>query len=229
MSGRGRLTVLGAAALAASTLVGCGSGTESADRATVLRQVVQGFIAQRTAGPPDTVGPEQIQAAVAGTEDPLLYARFSATGNSAIMIGIEDNGPYTTFATGARQTITLHDGYMTATRGMGGDLMSVDIEAVRALISGRRAGQATRIMRFLNAEDATYEVVLDCSVTPGETRRVEVGAIVTTATEVTESCTGRRGRQFTNTYMIDPEGRAVASSQWGSDQLSQVDLSVLRF
>ncbi|MFP4237807.1 YjbF family lipoprotein [Rhodosalinus sp.] len=229
MSGGRKLAVLGAAALVALTLGGCGSGTESADRAKAFQRVLQGVIEQRTGGPPPTVGPEQISAAVRETDQPLLYARFSVTGNSAIMIGIEDNGPYTTFATGARQTITLRDGFLTATRGMGGDLMSVDIDAVRALISARRAGQATRIMRFLNAEDATYEVVLDCRVTPGETRRVEVGAIATTATEVTESCTGRRGRQFTNTYMIDPDGRAVVSSQWGSDLLAQVDLRVLRF
>lgn len=229
MSGQRRLTLLGAATLGALTLVGCGSGTDSADRTTALRQVAQGVLTRQTDAPPEGIGPAQIKAAVEGTEDPLIYARFSATGNSVIMIGIAENGAYSTYATGARQTITLRDGFLTGTRGLGGDLMSSEIDAVKALISARRAGSATRTMRFLNAEDVTYEVVLDCRITPGETRHVAVGATATNATEVTESCTGRRGRAFTNSYMIDAQGRAVTSTQWGSDLLSQVELSVLRF
>lgn len=229
MSRRRRLACLGAVAFAALTLSGCGTGTDSADRATVLRQIAQGLFETQAGVSASTVGPEQIQAALQGTEEPLLYARFSVTGNSVIMIGIEDNGRYRTYATGARQTITLRDGFLTATRGMGGDLMSADIDKVQALISARRAGRATRIMRFLNAEDITYEVVLDCRVTPGETRTLAAGTSAARATEVTESCKDRRGRQFTNTYTIDAQGRAIASTQWGGDALSAVDLRILRF
>lgn len=222
---------LGAAALAAAMLGGCGSGTQSADRAEALRQLAQGVAQQRGGTGPATqeIGPAELQAAVDDTVEPLLFARFSVTGAPAIMIGIEENGPYTTFATQARQTVTLREGFLTATRGLGGDLMSSDIAGVRALVSARRAGDAQRVMRFLNAADVTYEVVFECRVTPGEAQQVRVGTREVTATPVTETCTGRRGREIENTYMVDAEGRAVASSQWGGDMIETVDLGVLRF
>jgi hypothetical protein len=229
MNARRKLGLAVTSALAAFALAACGSGTDSADRATVLKELARNVLAQQTAQPQQPVGPAQVQAALEGSEGPLIYARFAETGSTVIMIGIEDNGPYTTYATQARQTITLRDGFLTASRGMGGDLMSVDIAGVRALIAARQAGRAKRVMRFLNAEDVTYEVVFDCRIVPGETRRVEVGAIATRATEVREDCTGRRGREITNTYMVDPQGRAVASRQWTGDQIGYTELRVLRF
>ena len=220
-----------AAVLAAATLAACGSGP-GADRATALREIAPCAVAQRTGGAaarPAEIGPAERAAALEATTRPLLYTRFSATGAPAILIGIEESGPATTFATRARQTIALRDGVLIATRGLGGDLMSSDVAAVQALIAARRAGAAQRVMRFLNAADEVRALAFDCRVTPGAAQRVTVGGRARTATLVVESCTGRDGREIVNTYMIDSAGRAVASRQWAGDLIGHVTLRVLRF
>lgn len=149
------------------------------------------------------------------------------TQTSALLLRIESSRGYETFGSADRRTITMNGGLLTATRGLGGDLMSTDLSQVGPLIKSRRAGQGTRTIYVLDGEDRTLAIPLACSVSPGGTVPVKAGALNTTARQVTETCTGD-ALKVTNIYLIDGKGRAVSSKQWAGPYIGYVLMQTLR-
>lgn len=204
-----------AAALALG-LAGCSSDSVGGNQtATVLREIVSTVTG---AGKDEGDGggaprEQQIAQAVAAAEDPLALATRVDNGAWSFLIEIERNGPYHTYASPNRQTVIFRDGVVTGTRGLGGDLMSSDIGESLALIHARRAGTATRVMRFLDGENHTYAFTFSCDIAVGDTRELTSGAISTQVRQVTETC--RDGeREISNIYMVASDGMVLASSQW---------------
>ena len=123
------------------------------------------------------------------------------------------NGNYTTYGTPDRRSITLRDGLLAATRGLGQDLMSADLDQVQALIAAPGSGTATRVNRYLDGENLTAPIAFNCTLTAGAKTHLQSGEIDTDVTQVTESCTSA-SNSFENTYLVSPEGRVVQSRQW---------------
>ena len=209
------------------SLAGCGNRP---DQGVFLKSIRSGALKKTTQG--STASPEQVvaevQASLAGTSAPVALVILEGRSATAILTRIEQNGVYETWATPDRRTITLRGDVVTATRGLGNDLMSASLGDSIALISGRKEGSTTRIMRFLDGQNHTVELVLNCRYTRGGGKRVTAGELINVATtEMTETCFSGE-QSITNTYLVDGRGRFVQSRQWLSATSGHVLIQMLR-
>ncbi|MDU8929615.1 YjbF family lipoprotein [Alisedimentitalea sp. MJ-SS2] len=212
MSVKRGLTALAAIAGVAG-LSGCGNKTDENLFLKSLTQRVKGETVQ--AGP---MSPEQaaagIQAALANTDLPVAFVAMPDREANAVMVHIETNGAYKTWGGGGRRSITMAGGMITATRGLGNDIMSSSVGEIASLIQARKAGSGQHVLRHLNGENQTVETVADCQVTRGGRKKVTNATMQNVnTTEMTENCSGSDA-SFTNSYLVDGRGRVLQSRQW---------------
>lgn len=208
---------------AALTLAGC-SNTPGTDVNAV--SAVKSIFTKRTA--PRMPNSAELQAAIAqtlsATSAPLIAVALKTRKVATVMQQIETNGPYETYGSPDRRSLTLRGELLTATRGLGNDILSADVEAVRPLITGRINGQAKRVHRYLDGENLTVALDLTCITTVGRDVSAPIGGA---ATEVAETCTTLE-TTFTNTYLVSPGGRILQSRQWISPLNGYIQLQRLR-
>lgn len=215
-------------------VAGCGNDGATREQAAQLRGLFSRLIpGGGGAGDQPATGSGAVQQQLAGllasSEEPVVVtAKEGDAATASALVRIEQNGAYDTYATGQRQTMTLRGGMLTATRGLGNDLMSADIDAVQALVRARKDGGAPRRMRYLDGENRTFEFRFDCAV--------QVGAVQTVPratggeqrlTRITERCTSP-SRSITNTYMVDATGHVMASSQWAGPLNGNLSITQIR-
>ena len=193
-----------------TALAACGNDPQ---RPQILETAYQTLFQRGEAAPSEVTG-QQILATLQATDRPVIYLSIEDRNSQALAVEIEQNGAYDTFATTERQSFTLRNGHIVATRGLGGDLMSVEEDAVLALIRARQAGTATYVMRFLTAEDVTEELTYRCGVEPDKTVPVSMGLINATGTEMVVACTGEDGPPFVDYFVVSAEGEILGSKQW---------------
>ncbi|MWD27065.1 hypothetical protein E0K89_006200 [Aquicoccus sp. SCR17] len=214
MTGR-RMRQLAGGAVLIALLSACSSGQEKNQTTAVFSGLLDLVTGSGKSGGGTPPSAAQIDKAIGASEDPLALATRVDNGAWSFLIQIEENGDYRTFASPARQTVVFRHGVVTSTRGLGGDLASSDLDGVLPLIRGRQSGQARRIMRFLDGENATRSFDFTCNIKAAEgTETVTSGEIEVAVTSVTESCRSVQGWQIDNVYKVDAEGEVVASSQW---------------
>ncbi|MGX9356000.1 YjbF family lipoprotein [Roseobacteraceae bacterium S113] len=202
-----------AAIASLAALAACGNDPE---RAVNIQQAAAGITQLFKGKPaPQRVTQEQIAAALAATDQPVIFAEFEFLKSSVLLIQIEQNGPVTTFATGGRQTISLENGVLRASRGLSDDLMSTELGSLRTALSTGADMAGARVLRFLNGASETYEITATCSYTGEMT--------------VIETCTKDDGSSaFTNTYDRSPDGHVMSSRQWLSPSLGYVTIKRLQ-
>ncbi|MDQ2094005.1 YjbF family lipoprotein [Rhodalgimonas zhirmunskyi] len=222
-----RMMRWGAAALAAMVLVSCGN---QPDRGLAMKAVSTNVF--KKGGQSKSAPSQQLQAVVAqalsSTDLPLAIGVVEGRNATAILTKIESNGAYDTWATPDRRSLVLKRGLVTATRGLGNDIMSSDLGGVSGLIASRKNGTGPRVMRYLDGENHTIELVMQCSVTRGGEKTLSAGEIRNRkVTEMRESCTAE-GRSFTNTYLVDRSGVPVQSRQWFNPKDGYITIQMLR-
>lgn len=160
---------------------------------------------------------------------PLQFILMEKSGGFAVSTVQGVNGQNVTWISPDKKSITLASGMVTATRGFGGDLMSVENGGAARLVSARRSGQVQKSYRILNGLDQTGQFVVNCTIARGDTDHVTSGEISTATQIMTESCTSDVGAAFTNTYWVDGAGRMVQSVQWASPSVGKIVFRRLRF
>ncbi len=205
-------------------LAGCGTDTGQNDMKSVLVGIKERGLKVEDAG---TTAAPDVGTMLAGTTGPLRLVAFDLDGATAGVQQIARNGAYRTFATADRRTITFEHGMMTATRGLGNDLMSANVDGSLALIRARKGGTAVRIMRYLDGENATQTLRFDCTVKPGATGMTANGAVKAATQQVTEYCKSD-ARSFNASYAVTSDGEIVASHQWMSPARGMAKITVLR-
>ena len=223
------MTVFRAVVLMVVMLAVAGCGNRP-DQGAFLKSARSGAL--KKTGQGSKASPAEVAAAVraslAGTDAPLALAVVEGRNATAILTRIEQNGPYETWGTPDRRTITTRGGLVTATRGLGNDLMSSNLGSSLALISGRKAGSAMRVMRFLDGENHTAEQVLSCDYALGGNKRLTAGELNNVATtQMNETCAAETTR-FTNSYLVDGRGRIVQSRQWLNPASGHILIQLLR-
>lgn len=212
-----RPALFGAAAL--SLLAACGNTPGGVDGKQLLRMALPG----KKPAPVDF----NIDAALKATPDPLSLVVLERTKALSPIVEIERNGAYRTFVTPSRQTLTLRQGVVTASRGLSNDLMSSDIEDTLRLISARQPGQTRRVMRYLSGDEQIVALTFDCEMSVGGTQKVAAGEVSAQARAMNEKCAGD-GLSFTNTYLVDASGQVLTSRQWISPTIGTAAIQVLR-
>ncbi|GAA4226759.1 hypothetical protein GGQ68_004763 [Sagittula marina] len=183
---------------------------------------------------PAPVTDAQILEALQINAKPLILVEFEERNNAqGLLAQVETNGAYYTFGNQSRNVIVLRDGMITATRGLGGDLMSVEEDALLSLIHGRRAGQASYVQRFLLPEAVTQELDFQCAARPVGSKRVTRGLVNEEATTVKVDCYGKDTEtdaqiEFTNSYAVSSSGVILSARQWVGSYLGHIETQYLR-
>lgn len=226
-------TRLAAAALMTLTLAACSNDSARIDYRALVQGAAPELAARLGAGAPAAAAaPLASPAAVlAATTTPVAFVR-TAQDDAFYVLGVRDNGPYRTFATTTRQTLVLRQGLVTATRGLGQDLMASKADETLAMLASGREGRAQRVMQVLDGEDVTRDLVLDCVLTLGAADLPQAVAALPAGRRMTETCTGRGHDgahiSFANSYLVDASGRIVLSRQWLPTQSGTLSLQILR-
>lgn len=186
-------------------------------------------------GEPAKVSHTQIVAALQANSSPLALFEFeSREGTQGLLSQIEVNGAYHTFGNQARNVIVLRDGMITATRGIGGDLMSVEEDALLRLVKSRSLGTATYVQRFLQPSATTITISYRCAAHPEGQKQVALGLVNELTTRVRVDCYGddpETGKQleFTNTYEVSASGMVLSGRQWLGDYIGFINSQYLRY
>lgn len=179
-------------------------------------------------GEPSQVSQQEIVETLSKSDLPVTFLGVADRESQTLLIGIEQNGPYDTYANANPQAITMRNGMITGTRGLSGDLMSTDEAALLSLVRARRSGQATYIQRFLTPEDVTEVLTYRCGVEPDKPVDVAMGLVQGKATEVVAACESADGPPFVDYYVVGGDGEILASRQWLGENLGYVAMHQLR-
>lgn len=138
---------------------------------------------------------------------PIVLVENEKAGASAAMIQAGINGATATYMTQDRNSIALKGGVLTATRGLGFDLMASDVEQPIAALRARgRSGQAVRIMHFLDGENKEIIRSFVCDYTAADADGM-----------VRETCVSPQV-QFVNQFWLGQGGKIRLSRQWAGPQ-----------
>lgn len=160
--------------------------------------------------------------AIAGLQeqsaDRLLLNVFER-GSAATMVHIGTNGSRVTWVSAEGVSITLEDGVVLATRGLGGDLMGA---AAPVKGSGfRNPSNYLRTHDFLNGLGQIERREFNCETFfwKDETLRINEQSYQTRAFR--EVCEGTQNR-FTNTYWLRSNGVIQQTRQWISPEVGHI-------
>lgn len=228
-----RPAILGAALAALSLLAACGSDGAS-DQVAAFRQLGAQALAAAVprggqAGPRPTA--EQVIAAarpsraqIDGSERELIFVALRSRGLGATLAKFGHNAGVSTYTTADGTTLSLADGILVASRGLGEDLMSAEVPSAAAIARG--SGSHARVYYFIGGVDQKRVLRLTCTLSEAGPGRAEIVGLAYAGREVVETCSGPGGT-VTNRYLVEPGGRIRTSRQWLSPTVGYADLELL--
>lgn len=221
------------AATALLALAGCGTDTSKTEGTAIALGVVKGMAAKLSpkkatgAAAPD---PEKLAAAAkASFKGPLILAQIEKAGLLTALGETGRNGAVRTFATPNEQTLVFRNGLLTATRGLGNDLMSADSSAAAALILHRRAGTAGRTYRYLDGEGIERPLPMQCTITTGPAKSFDFAGTHYDTRQMDEACQATTASlSVANSYWVTADGTVALSRQWIGPALGHVTIQLVR-
>ncbi len=197
------------ASAALFVLTGCGNSTGDFD---LVKQIWTGLSAPEQATSEqlniDTLRATLTPDVLAQIDGPLLLVQIPSRGEVAGLTRVGSNDGIDTFLTSNGVSISLRDGAVVATRGLGFDLMTADVTQPLAAISGGQQ-QAVRIHRYLDGENQLIARSFICTYS------------VTAARRVVETCKSP-GTSFENEYVVDSNRVITSSRQWISPEIGSI-------
>ena len=151
----------------------------------------------------------------AAVNEDLASTFVRAARNSEMITWMSDEG----------DSLTLRDGVVIATRGLGDDLMGATSGQVyQGLVSG--GGRTVRIHDYLDGEDQIVRREYACELATLRSETIEIYERNHQTRLISETCTGDSGG-FRNLYWIDAAGMIWQSRQWISARVGAVDIQKL--
>ena len=197
------------AAGAAIILASCGN-VQNDDG--IIAQIRTGLAAKKQAAPP---APDiaalraqftpEVMAQIGG---PILIVQIPSRDAVAVLTRVGTNNGVDTFLTPDGVSISLRDGMVVATRGLGFDLMTADIAEPLMAVKGS-GDTAVRVHRYLDGENQIVAKSFGCAYS------------VTAVRQVTETCTSSSDN-FENIFVMNANGNIASSRQWISPQIGAV-------
>ena len=209
------------ACLSLGLLAACGNDDDRLLDADMLGQV---FNREEPVAATPAQTANLVARALQSLNEPVMLTIIEDRKATAIMVPYGQNGPVQTWTTQEFQTVSLERGVITATRGLGDDLMSAETTAVaNALRSG--GGTVNRVWRTLDGTNAVIEKTATCQISSAgaETITLASGASLQTRRMV-EDC----GDGIRNAYWLDGSGRVAQSRQWVGSVVGYLTQQVVR-
>lgn len=214
-------------AVLALLLAGCSNGEVNPIVGAAVQEVLPGRGAPGTAPAAAPITRQAITRADVAT----IRARLLGDQRPTILFAASENGGYVTYASSIRQALTLRGSQITASRGLGYDLLSAVSSHPDPLTSpippGSWPAEVERSYEFSAFAPQGRIETYRCRFEFGEVREVTILQVRHRGVEVAEICDGPAGR-FENLHLADVEtGFVWRSLQWlGTDQ-GLVDLEVV--
>jgi hypothetical protein len=154
------------------------------------------------------------RAALEARGQPRLYASVPGMGTAALLGLSGRNGDVLTWRTPDNVALSFAEGVLTATRGLGPDLMTAETQGTRALLAGRAAADG-HVLRhsYLDGEHRPQIRAYQCRSAGRESETITIVGTRHAVTRVAETCRAD-GTQFTNVYWRGADGVIWKSRQW---------------
>jgi hypothetical protein len=215
------------AALAA--LSACGSGGTDPIIGAAVEELSVYWTDEEPANP--TAGTPLTRADIQAANTAAIWARLESDSAPTLMYALARNGPYITYMSQFRQSVTMVGTQVTGTRGLGTDLLSAWSTRGDPLTNPTPPSQWPQTIQ------RNYELPADGPVGLIQTYtcRFEMGGVAEMVilqvrhrgVEVSETCTGPAG-SFENLHFADASSGFVwRSLQWIGPQMDLLDVQVL--
>lgn len=160
-----------------------------------------------------------------------IWAKLGNDPAPTLLYATAKNGAYVTYFSNFRQSIILNELLVTATRGLGWDLLSAWSSAndpvVHPTPPGRWPLTVERNYQFRDIGPEGRIETYKCSLERGATREQVILERRIVGVEFSEACTGPAGH-FENLYFADATtGFVWRSLQWVGPRMPLIDIQVL--
>lgn len=167
----------------------------------------------------------------------LTVQDFAAVRQPLALVTVERNDALATITIDARNDdvvdwrsfdgvgLSLRRGILVGTRGLGADVMTIDVDETLDALAGH-ATRTTRVHRRLDGQFQLQPRAYVCTVERGGYEAVETLGRTLRLRRITESCTGTE-QEFENTYWIGAGETVWVSRQWVSPQIGLLRIDVI--
>lgn len=212
-------------------LAGCGSDARTTESTRLasgeISRIFSGIFHRGKAEPGPDAETMSIQA-LADNAGPLILTNFESLNRTTIFGLTGENGAMRTYASPASQALVLRSGMVAGTRGFGFDVMSGEVDALGALVRGRRAGTADYTLRYLDGLGQERPVPMQCTVTPGPAQSYPFAGQTWSGTQMAAHCTTSGGYAFDDTFIVAASGAILSSRQWIGPEIGFVTIQTVR-
>jgi len=208
-------------------LAACSDGEVNPIVGAAVREVLPGRGAHEAA----PAAPPLTREAITRADVATIRARLLGDERPTILFAASENGGYVTYASSIRQALTLRGSQITASRGLGYDLLSATSSQPDPLAASvppaRWPEEVERSYEFSAFAPQGRIETYHCRFEFGEVREVTILEVAHVGVEVAEICEGPAGR-FENLHLADLEtGFVWRSLQWLGPQQGLIDLEVV--
>lgn len=211
---------LAALAVAGLGLAGCSSSKITEAQNKQYLQIAMGMFHHKAAPLPHLT-----RAQITAMKQPLYRADLPKRKARAYLLLIGQNDGVNTWTTTDGIMISLRDGVVVRTLGLGQDLMSARMPTAAELRRGK--GAVTATYYYLTGDDQSFGVPVKCELSRLGREKIEIASLTYRTEHVRETCAGDSER-FTNEYWIEPNGHIRKSKQWIGPDVGYLELQDLR-
>ncbi len=205
-----------AACLAALLLAGCGTDPEQIAVFGMAREAVQASRATPAAQPKDLGLTRAYLATLSAPVDLVTIERVGAQG---VIARIASNGGVETWSSVDNKTLGLRQGIVTATRGLGADLISASVPSAAQVSTAGARHRRSHVV--LGPDDGALQQIYDCNIALVGAETVSFVERSYQTRHLREVCSSATGG-FTNEYWFQIGGKLRQSRQFVSDEAGYV-------
>ncbi len=154
------------------------------------------------------------EQAIAAEPSAYRLVQINALGLNELGRIVQANGEEVTLALQSGPTAAFDAGVLTATRGFGDDLLTIDAPGLLPILRAG-GGTLTRTTETLDSQDQVVTARYACTVTEAGRETVNLGLREASLRRLDENCRGE-SLVFDNIYWLDDRGEIVASRQYVS-------------
>ena len=171
------------------------------------------------------------RAAINRADVAMIRIRLVEEETPAYMFAASDNGGFVTYASSLRQLVTLRGSQVTATRGLGYDLLSVRSSQpdplTRPIPPGQWPAQVTRSFEFPADAPRGRVETFECRYEFGAPSEIVIVEDRHQGVQISEYCSGPTG-EFENLHFADLRtGFVWRSIQWLGPQQGLLDVEIV--
>lgn len=215
----------GAGVIAALALAACSGGTDAPTLQLQVIEAARAAIAARTNPPPQR--PPVTRAVLNTLDGTFMEVTREREAQTAFLypsLRTRDSGPgeITVWRTDSNETVTVRGGVLIATRGLGGDLLSTEVQIAGGGLGPAAGGE--RIFQIFGGNNKQTTLTLACEVSDLGPETIDIIEIRHATRHLREHCQGSSGA-ITNDYWIDAgRGLIWQSRQWAGPHVGYLRL-----